>query len=104
MIVFVNATTDCQPMLLVLEISPEQVVQRPQRIDLELSQRVESRAADILEPLADRIHGLNEHSLFVPVRPDQLEEARVGQLPAKDARADVYPIAIPLRLDDRDVF
>ena len=39
-VVLVVAAHDRQPVLLVLDVAPEQVVQRPQRIDLEVRQRI----------------------------------------------------------------
>ena len=77
MVVFVGPPRHGQPVLLVLDISPKQVVQRPQRIDLEVRQRIASAAALalVLEAQADRVHGLHQHPLLVPVRPDQLQQA-----------------------------
>ena len=40
MVVLVVAAHDAQPVLLVLDVAPEQVVERPQRIDLQIGQRI----------------------------------------------------------------
>ena len=42
-VVLVVAADDAQPVLLVLDVAPEQVVQRPQRIDLQVGQRIVRR-------------------------------------------------------------
>ena len=39
-VVFVGAPLHRQPVLLVLDVAPEQVVERPQRVDLEMRQRI----------------------------------------------------------------
>ena len=88
MVVLVVAAGDAQPVLLVLDVAPEQVVERPQRIDLEVAQRiVVLRPADVLETPRDRVQRLHQHSLLVPVRPDQLEQAGIGELVPEDAEA-----------------
>jgi hypothetical protein len=67
-------------MLLILDMTPEQVVQWPQRVDLEICEWISLQwPADILKPPANDVHGLHLHPLFVPVRPDQLKQARLGK-------------------------
>ena len=52
-----RAASTRQPVLLVLDVAPEQVVERPQRIDLEMRQRIAvAGAAHVLEAPADRVH------------------------------------------------
>ena len=36
-----------------------------------------ARCANVLEAASDRVHGLRQHSLLVPVRPDEFDEARL---------------------------
>ncbi|MCY1230446.1 hypothetical protein D9M72_428580 [compost metagenome] len=88
MVIFVVAPHDAQAMLLVLDIAPQQVIERPQRIDLHIGEGIIlQRPADVLEAARNRIHGLDQHSLFLPVRPDELEQARLNQPGPQDAVA-----------------
>src|SRR5262249_45157323 len=76
MVVLVRTAHDAQPPLFVLQVAPNQVIERVQRIELERSERVETAALpDVLIPDAERVDRLNQHSLLMPVRPDQLEKA-----------------------------
>lgn len=76
MIVLGTATIHRQPVLFVLDITPEQIVQRPQRIDRYMRERIAiAEATYVLETPADGIYRLNQHSFLVPVRPDQLDQA-----------------------------
>ena len=67
-VVLIGAAGDREPVLLVLDVAPEQIVQRAQRIDIELGQRIARRAAAILEAHGDGVERLDEHPLLVPVR------------------------------------
>src|SRR5215204_2122611 len=73
MVVFERPADDTQSVLLVLDITPEQVAQWKEPADLEVRKRIAAgaRNADILKPPSDRIHRLGEHSFLLPVRPDQ---------------------------------
>ncbi len=52
-----------QPVLLVLDIAPEQVIQRPERIDGDMGKRIPvGHASHILEATADSIHRLHKTS------------------------------------------
>jgi hypothetical protein len=77
MVVLVGASLNGQAVLLVLDVAPQQTAERPQRVDLEVRQRIAiARCAHVLEASADGAEGLRQHSFFVPIRPDQLDEAR----------------------------
>ena len=64
-------------MLLVLDPAPEQVVERPQRVDVQTCQRVPPRPGPrrFWNRQRDGVDRLHQHALVVPVRPDQLQEA-----------------------------
>src|ERR1041384_5459234 len=74
-------------MLLVLKITPKQVVQRAQRVNFQQPQRVAVASTDVLKPQGDRVHGLHKRRFLLPVRPDQLQQARVGEFPTEYADA-----------------
>ena len=77
MVVLVGAALHREQVLLVLDVAPQQVAERPQRIDLEMRQRIAAaRRADVLEAPGIALDALHQHALLVPVRPDQLEQAR----------------------------
>ena len=103
-VVLVVAADDAQAMLFILDVSPQQVVERAQRIDLQVRERVlRGAAADVLEAPGDRVRGLHQHPFFVPVRPDQLEQARVGELLLQDAVALARLLRRELEPSDVDV-
>jgi hypothetical protein len=76
-------------VLLVLDVTPQEVTQPAQRVDVEVRERVAVAGHDplVLEAVADGVHRLGLHALFVPVRPDQLDHARHGEPGAEDAVA-----------------
>src|SRR5688572_23316580 len=75
MIVLVSTTSNGQTMLLVLGISPEQVVESPQGIDFQVGEWIAPfSSALVLKAQADRIHRLHELRLLHPIRPDELEK------------------------------
>src|SRR5215471_1350302 len=81
MVIFVRPSRDRQPMLLVLDKAPEEVIQRAQGVDLQHGQRIAVRGtAAVLEPPGDRVYALDQHALLVPVVPEQLDKAWIGEL------------------------
>src|SRR5262249_778322 len=88
-IVLVDAPDNAQPVLLFLDVAPEEISQGPEWIDFEHGQRIPAAAGspNILETPADCVQGLHQHSFLVPIRPDQLEQARTGQLPPENSYA-----------------
>jgi hypothetical protein len=84
-IVLVGPTRHRQAVILILDEAPEQVVQRPQRIDLQVRQRIAGTAAPVLE--APGVQGLHQHPFLFPVRPDQLEEAGAREAMLQDLAA-----------------
>src|ERR1041384_5162302 len=107
MVVFICSARDSQAVVFVLDVTPEQVVQRAQWIDLEIRKGITLRwSAPVLKAHADRVHGLDEHAFFVPVGPNELEHAwatePVGQQSATELRTLIrinaqrvhYPIQV----------
>src|SRR4030095_1490907 len=98
MVVLINPTRHGQPVMFILDQTPNQIVQWSQWVELQLAQRVTWTTAPILEPERDSVHGLREHALFVPVRPNQLQKTGTGQSMLQDAIAIgqdfVYPLGI----------
>src|SRR5688572_11938023 len=89
MLVLVGTPNDGQAVLLVLDVAPEQVIERAQRIELELSEeRTFARSTAILETQADRRENLHEHRLLVPVRPDELDQRRAAGALVEDVGAE----------------
>src|SRR5262245_18420188 len=100
MVVFIGSAGNAQPVRLVLDEAPDNIVQRAQRIDFEIRERIAVRwAAPVLEPQADGVHRLHEHPLFVPVRPDQLEEARGYEPVPKQVEAIREALLLPFRIE-----
>src|SRR5258708_3153080 len=76
MVVFIGSTRNCQAVVFVLNVTPQQVVQRTQWINFQVGQRIAIVwTTSVLEAHADSVHGLYEHSFLVPVRPDQFKHA-----------------------------
>src|SRR5262252_2788652 len=99
MVVFISSAWDAQPVWLVLDEAPDNIVQRAQRIDLEIRERIAvRRAAPVLEPQTDGVHRLHEHPLFVPVRPDQFEQARGSEPVPKQVEAIREALLLPFRI------
>jgi len=73
--------------MFILDQTPNQIVQWSQWVELQLAQRVMWTTAPILEPVRDSVHGLREHALFMPVRPNQLQKTGTGQSMLQDAKA-----------------
>src|SRR5215510_10279258 len=100
MVVFISPAGDAQPVRLVLDEAPDNIVQRAQRIDFEIRERIAvRRAAPVLEPQTDSVHRLHEHPLFVPVRPDQFEETRGFEPVPKQVEAIREALLLPFRID-----
>src|SRR5262245_5480595 len=76
MLVLVRTAACSQAMWLVLDVLPEEIVERSEHVDLELGEGVVACSASVLEAQADCLHGLDETPLLEPVRPDQLHELR----------------------------
>src|SRR4029078_7307942 len=89
MVVFIRSTRNCQAIVFVLDVTPEQVVQWPQRINFQVCQWIVVQwSTSVLEAHADSIHGLHQHSLFMPVRPDQFEHAWTSESMRKRSLAE----------------
>src|ERR1700757_2741911 len=72
-------------MLFVLDVSPKQAVQTTQGINVEARERIAiTRSPEVLESAADGVQGLNQHPLFLPVRPDQLDQTWVREFSFQD--------------------
>ena len=76
-----------QAIVFVLDEAPDQIIQGPQGIEFEFPKRIVRRTAPILETPGDRVHRLNEHPLFQPIGPNQLDEARRGQAKLQNPEA-----------------
>src|SRR4051794_37046817 len=73
-VILASSALNGQTVPLVLNGTPQEVVEGPYWINLQMEQRIPiTGAAHVLEAPADRIHALHEHSFFVPVRPDKLQ-------------------------------
>src|SRR5215471_16565123 len=98
MVVLISPARHSQPVMLILDQTPNQIVQWSQWVELQLAQWVMWPTAPILESERDSIHGLREHALFMPVRPNQLQKTGTGQSMLQDAKAIgqdfVYPVGI----------
>ena len=78
-IVFVRPPGDRQALVFILNVTPQDVVEGPQRVQLEMSERVAlSVGALVLEAPRDGVDRLGEHALFVPIGPDQLDQDGFG--------------------------
>src|SRR5262245_38741179 len=75
MVILVGATRDRQAVRFVLDVAPEKPAQGPQRVQLELRERIASAAGDVLKTQRDGVGRLDEHRFLEPVRPDQLDQA-----------------------------
>src|SRR5712691_11526655 len=87
MVVLISPARHGQPVMFILDQTPNQIVQWSQWVELQLAQRVMWTTAPILEPVRDSVHGLHKHALFVPVRPNQLQQTGTGQSMLQDAKA-----------------
>src|SRR5262245_64275206 len=77
MIILIGAPRDGQAVVLILNKPPDQGVERAQRVELQVRQRIMiRRPALVLEAEGDGVHGLYQHSLFLPERPAQFEHGR----------------------------
>jgi hypothetical protein len=95
--VLVGAPFDGEQVDLILNLAPEEVPDAAQRIDFEVRQRVAiTHRAHVLEAPVDGIHALHEHALFVPVAPDQFDEARFVHAGRDDA-ITAYAVALQPR-------
>src|SRR5262249_39062574 len=98
MVILISPARHGQPVMFILDQTPNQIVQWSQRVELQLAQWVVWPTAPILEPERDSVHGLCEHALFMPVRPNQLQKTGTGQSMLQDAKAIgqdfVYPVGV----------
>src|SRR5262245_19147753 len=100
MVVFIGSAGNAQPVRLVLDEAPDNIVPRAQRIDFEIREWITvRRAAPVLEPQADCVHRLHEHPLFVPARPDQFEQARGFEPVPKQVEAIREALLLPFWID-----
>src|SRR5258705_6558491 len=102
-VVFVRSTRNCQAVVFVLNVTPEQVVQRSQWINFEVGKRIAFVwTTSVLKAHADSVHGLHQHSFFVPVRPDQFKHTGTTEPMRKSSiaerRLSIGPC--PQRCDD----
>src|SRR5258708_34765533 len=73
MIIFIDPAFERKAMLLILDITPQDMAQGAQRIYIETFQWVNIREGiEVLETEADGIHGLYKHALVHPVTPEHL--------------------------------
>src|SRR4051812_38547729 len=89
MIILRCAPLHRQAVLLVLDVAPHDIVEGPQRVDGDMRERIAvAYPAHVLEALADGIHRLNQHALFVPIRPDELNQTGAVSARSEDACAE----------------
>src|SRR5256885_9548444 len=80
MLIFVGTARHRQPVLLVLYVAPEHIVKRAQRFQLEMSNRIAtsiSARAFVLKAHAYCVYRLDQHPLFMPIGPVQLDPAGI---------------------------
>src|SRR5690349_11011511 len=88
MVILIGPPDDAQAVLLVLYVTPQQVVERAERVDFEHRERIMITAiADVLETAAQRVHGLHQHAFLMPVGPYQFKQTRLGELGSQETEA-----------------
>ena len=76
-IVFLRPARNRQALVFILHVTPQDIVERPERVQLEMRQRIARRVgALVLEALRDGVDRLGQHAFFVPVGPDELDQDR----------------------------